>query len=65
MKGENAMATTMVVETFPKATVTREQVEAERGLRLTAPATVSSEISDSDDPERWVLKTIIQLEAPE
>lgn len=56
------MATTTVVETFPKGAVTREQVEAERQLRLSAPNIVSSEISDSADPTSWVLKTIIKLD---
>jgi len=55
------MATTTVVETFPKATVTREQVESERIERIRRPDILSSEISDSNDPERWVLKTVIQL----
>ena len=57
-----AMATTTVVETFPKATVTREQVESERIERIRRPDILSSEISDSNDPERWVLKTVIQLD---
>ena len=56
------MATTTVVETFPKAGVTRQQVEAERQLRLNAPNILSSEISDSDDPINWVLKTVIELD---
>jgi len=56
------MATTTVVETFPKATVTREQVESERIERIRRPDILSSEISDSNDPERWVLKTVIQLD---
>ena len=56
------MATTTVLETFPKANVTREQVELERRERLSRPAILSSEISDSDDPISWVLKTVIKLD---
>ncbi len=58
------MATTMVVETFPKAGVTREEVESERIERLKRPAILSSEISDGDDPINWVLKTVIRLDQP-
>jgi hypothetical protein len=55
-----AMATTTVVETFPKGSVTREQVEAERRFRLSAPDIVSSEIRD--EPINWVLETVIKLD---
>jgi hypothetical protein len=54
--------TTTVLETFPKATVTRQQVESERIERLTRPDIVSSEISDGGDPTNWVLKTVIRLD---
>jgi hypothetical protein len=56
------MPTTTVVETFPKVSITREQVEEERKLRLSAPAILSSEISNNDDEINWVLKTVIQLD---
>ena len=56
------MATTTVVETFPKAGVTREDVESERIERLKRPAILSSEISDDHDEINWVLKTIIKLD---
>jgi len=56
------MATTTVLETFPKANVTREQVESERRERLKRPAIISSEISDNDDEISWVLKTVIKLD---
>jgi hypothetical protein len=43
-----------VVEKFPKATVTREQVEKERELRLSAGAK-SSVITE--DATNWILTT--------
>ena len=56
------MATTTVLETFPKASVQRAQVEEERKLRLRASNILSSEINDSDDPNSWTLKTVIKLD---
>jgi hypothetical protein len=44
--------TATIVETFPKATVSRERVEAERRARLKA-GSVSSEITE--DKDNWIL----------
>ena len=54
------MATTTVLETFPKETVSPEQVEAERKERLSRPNVVSSETSD--DGTLWLLRTVIKLD---
>jgi hypothetical protein len=55
-----AMATTTVLETFPKETVSPEQVEAERKERLSRPNVVSSETSD--DGTLLLLRTVIKLD---
>ena len=44
-----------IVETFPKSTFTRADVERERLLRLSIRGVIGSEISDSGD--RWALTT--------
>ncbi len=50
-----AKDTTSTVETFPKATVSRAEVERERLLRLDSGA-ISSTISE--DKDNWILTTV-------
>ena len=56
-----AANTTPVRETFPKATTSRKQTEAERNERLSRPNVVSSSISEEGD--NWVLTTVIRVGA--
>jgi hypothetical protein len=53
------MATATTQDIFPKASVTRAQVEAEREERLTRGA-VSCEISE--DATNWILMTVWPVE---
>jgi hypothetical protein len=53
--------TTTTVETFPKATTTRDQVEAERKARLTGGA-VSSTITE--DATNYILTTVWNVIQP-
>lgn len=55
------MATRPLVETFPKATTSRDQVDAERTARLDAGA-VSSDITE--DAVNWILTTVWRRVVP-
>ena len=52
------MANVSIPERFPKATFQRDDVEAERQLRLSIPGCVSSIITETE--QDWVLTSLFE-----